>query len=488
MKSRVLAVWSLVAMAFSAGAWACTPGRAESTPPPGHDTSGDASVGDAGALAESGSGDGADAAVSADGGPDCATLVATLLVEPIVPNKPIGLDPTRTVDADGILACATYVEPTTLAAGVLPRQPGYRVATFGTPDDAGVSPLTLGFNVESRLPGTLTLEPGYLGIANWQSPTAQVLYTMEVGYPMLMNGMPFTIPWTNTASADPNNVFVTLDRLYGAIMSTWEATPPTSPSSGDCHSLGTCTVLTDDGAGHSIFAIDSIPLKLTFDLGTNRVDEATIAWSPNAPSCATPAAAVDRMDSWPIGVGPQDEGLAAIGGLVAPWAQQSIPGDTVTQANAREGCGGTSVAAPDPGYAAMQWGPSGEVLLEYHLDSGAGHAIFGRAGYRGQFASGGIVLAVGSAVTRNGAPMPIDWTSIAAATPAVTAISNQWWPHTQGSTDCVAANDCTIVPDDGQGHSTFTLTDLSQQDPTWPTLTFVFPQGSSVVQEVVVTE
>lgn len=480
-RSRFWTVCSLAASGLVVGVWACTPGSVSSTPPAHHDPSADASVVDGGASAESGGG--SDGAAETDGGVDCAKL----LTAPILPNRLLGLDPTTTVDADGVLACATYVEPTTLPAGTLPRQPGYRVATFGAPDDAGASPVTLGFNVESRLPALVILEPGYLGTAQLTNGSTQS-FAIEVGYPVQLNGAAFALPWTNTTSTDPNNLYKRVTEIYDATLFTWAGLfgLPNRTDTTDCHAASTCRIVPDDGAGHGVITFPQFDMKLTFDLATNVLVELSLGWAPNAPSCTTRAAAIERMDDWPIAQGPDGEGIAAVGGIVPPWGN-AAPGDTMTQADTREGCGGMSVAAPDPGYAAMQWGPSGEVLFEYDADSGAGHAIFGRSGYRGRLTSGGVVVAVGSPVMQNGAPLPIDWTSVASATPVVTAIANHWaWK--MPDTDCVAANDCTIVPDDGKGHSTFTLTDQSLQDPAWPTLTFVFPKGSSVPQEVIATE
>lgn len=487
MKWKVGLVCALAGASLVTGVLACSPGGVASTLPPHHDTSADASVTDGGPSAESG-GDGGIDASSADGGPDCAAIVAALLTAPILPNKPAGLDPTRTVDVDGILACATYVEPTTLPAGVLPRQPGYRVATFGAADDAGVSPLTLGFNIESRLPGTLTLEPGDLGLTTWPDGRGNT-FTLEVGYPLQRNGAVWPLPWTSQAASDPNNLYKTVTQIYNAAMLTWGSLAglPASPPSTDCHAAGLCGVLPDDGTGHGIVTFRALGLKLTFDPATTVLLELQLPWAPNAPSCMTHAAALERMDDWPIGFTPVEGpplGVVSLGGLTLSWLGE--PGSTVSQADAREGCGGTSVTAPDPGYAAMQWGASGEVLFEYDADSGAGHAVFGRAGYRGQLACGGFVLAVGSPIMLHGAANPIDWTSVATATPTVSAIIGAWVGTPE--TDCVAANDCTIAPDDGQGHSTFTLTDQSQQDPTFPKLVFVFPKGSSVLQEVIATE
>ncbi len=179
-----------------------------------------------------------------------------------------------------------------------------------------------------------------------------------------------------------------------------------------------------------------------------------------------------------------------IGGLNPAKTGTNTNGQTWEEADAIE-CNGTAGTPPDTGYGDIQWGPSGEVELEYNLGSPAArqdvtYKIFAKQGYMGTFemwdaASNDYVIWIGG-ITKNGVAFPIDWTSVATATPAITELSNvagYWLGHTWTDADCVTAAHCTITADDGNGHSVFTLTpDLKVG------MQFVSPQGTTNVSEI----
>ena len=180
----------------------------------------------------------------------------------------------------------------------------------------------------------------------------------------------------------------------------------------------------------------------------------------------------------------------------------SDAGMLATEADNLAGCDGVSAAAPDPGYAAEQWG-DGEVELEYNPDSGVAYKLFVREGYQGQLTVSALVddggslmsYAVGIGVlTADMVPVTLDWSNADGALNAtITALSNGWFSSAGCSfvdSDCVQQGDCAIVPDDLDGHSTFTFAmspahAASCADPH--PITFVFDQGASVPSEIYVT-
>jgi hypothetical protein len=159
------------------------------------------------------------------------------------------------------------------------------------------------------------------------------------------------------------------------------------------------------------------------------------------------------------------------------------------------------VSAPDPGYAAEQWG-GGEMELEYNADSGVAYKLFVTKGYKGVLDMAASEADAGTneynvgigSLTVNGAPVTLDWADGDAGTlnASVTDISNAWLAGYCGTedSDCVQAGDCVITPDDGQGHSTFSLVTAPWLVPycgDMHPITFVFPQGTSAPTEIYAT-
>jgi hypothetical protein len=199
-----------------------------------------------------------------------------------------------------------------------------------------------------------------------------------------------------------------------------------------------------------------------------------------------------------------------IGGLSPLEQSSNAAGLTASEINTILGCNGAAWSPPDPGYGGMNWG-TGQVAVEYNLDSGVNYKLFAQQGYRGlgqvSTAPGdaGIVnyvFGVGTLLSNPGTPpgpgvgtpVTIDWSSQAAADTTITSIANAfYWTACQASyteTDCLAQGDCTIVTSDSLGHSSFTLSPsaalVQSCGFSMAPITFVFPQGSSTPEQIYV--
>jgi hypothetical protein len=484
-------------------------------------------------------------AIVGDSGPDasaCTGTVAALLAKPIQPPAGwLGLDLSSggaadgglgsgglTIDTSSLLACASYVEPATPAGS--PADPGYRVVQLDGVADGGGAPIAVEYNVQSRVISQVTLGAGYTGTLSFNSRpggaygahtyTASILGPGSNGV-LLRDGMPFASDW-NFAMDDAGTTVASAwaNEIYDGLMATFA--PAVMPVA-DCFSstfaaataplpgtqVSDCLFQIDDGAGHGTLGARQIGAYLTFNKNTNVVTLIYGFWLGGvAHGCSTPQAILEQADWAPIkmGTGTIMAQLTGTIGSLSPALHQASPsGLTVTEANSIMGCGGVAGTSIVAGYPLMQWGSSGEVSMDYN-DAGVGYHIYVGSGYKGtlslQAAGAGdaavnaYVLGVGTALV-NGSPLTIDWTSVASANPTITAIANSFLstlcqPTAPSDGDCVLQGDCTIVPNDGAGHSTFSLmigdTAAMTGCPNLSApLTFVFPQGTSSPSQVYLT-
>jgi hypothetical protein len=204
---------------------------------------------------------------------------------------------------------------------------------------------------------------------------------------------------------------------------------------------------------------------------------------------------------YPSGAGVQ------IGGISTAAVRSTAAGLTVAEANSLLGCNGVPWTPPDDGYAGIAWG-GGILTMEYDPSTGVNHAVSAQSGYKGllqiqtgsQNDAGAAFYEVGVGLLQIGAlddagasvvytNLAVDWTSVTTADPVITGIANAWYAFACGAppdTDCVAQGDCTIVVNDGNGHSTFTLAPVGTAGVGafclgyLAPITLVFPRGSSV--------
>ncbi len=325
--------------------------------------------------------------------------------------------------------------------------------------------------------------------------------------------MPFAADW-NHPDGGTAGASAWVNELYDGLMATYE---PASAAVADCATVdfanyasgiprhgSACLVIADLGDGTAVFGVRPLGLYLVFDVGTNRVRQVYNFWLGGVPSCSTPQAALERGTSGSIAVGgylKAQKVLPLTIASVTPMQGYASPnGLTNAELDMAYGCNGQSFAPPDNGYGGMKWGAgSGAIASEYNLDSGVNYKVFAQQGYYGtmQFSDadgGAYTLGVGAA-TFGTTAIKIDWTSAATANPAITTISNAWWEYNctaAPDTDCAAAGDCTIVPDDGNGHSLFTLTAGANMVNNYcgvpvQDVTVVFPKGSSTPSQIYVT-
>jgi hypothetical protein len=497
----------------------------------------DAGGGDAAHDSSTGSTDagGSDAAPdAADAGTTCATLLNAAFGAAISPpNQYLGLNLATgggsdggvgsgglTIDESGLLACAASVEPTALDAGVLPNQPGFRLAAFNSPSDPGTNVAQIEFNVESRVIEQVLLSPGYTGQLQFHSRaggaygTHQYVISIEglgdagTSGEVLRDGVSFAADWGYVTDAGAQQASPWANELYDGLMATFAPAVPavadclTSQFTGDIlgipETATDCLFIPNLGTA-SLLGARQLAFYLEFNTGTNQVQFAYNFWPGGLASCATPQAAVEKMTDSFIGLAGYFQGTAAFGlGGTFPMLPSSNPlGLTDTELNTVFGCGGTSWAPPDTGYGGMQWG-SGQVATEFNIDSGVNYKVYAQAGYVGTWAfseadGGAYTFGIGSA-TLGTAPVTIDWSDAASADATITSIANAWYNYNFSSppdTDCSAQGDCTIVANDGHGHSTFSLSpSVTMQDNysgAVQTITVVFAQGSSTPEQIYVT-
>jgi hypothetical protein len=463
-----------------------------------------------------------------DTGPTCAEILAAAYAAPIVPpNKYLGLNLAAdgfdggygsgglTIEQTGLLACASSF---TAADAGDPASTVGDLAVFNDLADGGSSVAQLQFNVQSHVLSFEWLMAGYTGQLHFNSrvggaygPHTYVVSIMGPGDAgstgeVLRDGVPFAADW-NFVALDGGGQAASAwaNELYDGLMATFA---PTVPAVSDCYTATSpdlmndglpvvgvdCLFLANNGGGSEL-GIRPLDLYLDFVSNSNQVIDIYAFWQGGQASCATPEAAVDST----VNAGLFPAYLPSIFGFylqignVIPERGISNPnGLTYSELQTAWGCGGSSWTPPDPGYGGMQWA-NGAVAAEYNLDSGVNYKVYAQSGYRGGMsfypADGGTYyLTVGS-------PTPtIDWTSAATANPAITAIANDYY-YTNctapADTDCVAAGDCSIVVNDGSGHSTFTLSPgtnlVNNYCGTMQAVTFVLAQGTSVPEQIYAT-
>jgi hypothetical protein len=523
-------------------------------PPPSQDAGPDGTIQDGGADAPSqdapsqdatdgGASDGS-TTDSGDSGPNCAAILAQMMSAPIAPpNRWAGLDLAKggaadggpsggglTIDEAAILGCAQAVEPDTFDGGTAPGLPGARQAVFGTPLDGGTAPVTVAYNPDSRViwqvalsapsTSTLTFHARAGGAYDHGGPDGGTsVYTAGfgadgVGY-MRKDGVDFPPDW-NVVRGDAGHGHASAwaNEIYDGLMATFA---PSEPAVADCletpfdrffvpKRVSACFF------GSNILGARPLGIYLVFT-PANQLQIAYEFWPGGTPSCATPRAALENVEyggislDWNLNgaLGPKWAGTN-FGPLVPAEPVANPAGLLATEANTLAGCTAVPVPAPDPGYAAEQWG-HGELQLEYNATSNVTYKVFANAGYPSPLeitttpvtdggAANDYIIQPGKLML-NGAPLTLDWSSADAGGDAgsalnavITDISNGWNLCTTDD-DCVLEGDCTIVPDDGQGHSSFTLmtapANVQGGCPDQHPLTVVFPKGSSVPSQIIAT-
>jgi hypothetical protein len=478
--------------------------------------------------------DAPEAGPDVDAGPDCSGLLARMLASPLAPpahyasldfsndGGSSGAFGSGGLDIDDLLACATSNEPADADAAALVA-PGYRRATLGTEAfDGGGPPISLWYNAQSHTLYEMDLGPGYTGRLLFQSRAGGKygahVYEIEIENPatgatgeVMRDGKSWDLPWTDDAGLNTYKPWV--NEIYDALMATFA---PKAPVVDDCTvdqsslyrpesvlpvETTTCLVLANDGSD-GLLGVRSLPVYLGFEPGTNRVHLIYSFWLGSVTTCNTPQSNTERM-LWELGGSRyvhQDGGTIrvgfSIGGIYEYPGVVQPAGLTKLEADAVE-CSGAAETAPDPGYGMIAWGPHGEVAMEYNKSTGVNYKLFARTGYRGNVFSiidgtNDYELTPGAA-TKNGKPWVIDWTSMATATTEVTSVVNAWFYRYCGATpetDCVAAGDCSIVLDDGKGHSSF---QIHESQATFDAcgvapepIGFTFTQGTTDLTEVYV--
>jgi hypothetical protein len=292
------------------------------------------------------------------------------------------------------------------------------------------------------------------------------------GQVVMRDGVEFPADW-NTYRNDAGKGIASpwANELYDGIMATFSSD---TPAVTDCLSSNytgyigqlaiterhACQVLDNTGNGLSMLVVEPLELGIGFNGESDQVAQIYTYWWGGATTCSTTTANQEAMD-W-AGIGP-----GSVGGLTQGFMISNPRGLTYTEANS-VWCNGTQVASPpDPGFGAIAWGQSGEVLMEYALDGGLNYKIYAQNGYKGFFS---ICVAstpdttcwgfqLGQAVTAlsfaNGSttgtplgPYSIDWsTSSATATTFANGVCGT------SDTDCASSGDCTFLPNDGKGNS-----------------------------------
>jgi hypothetical protein len=414
-----------------------------------------------------------------DAGPSCATELAAMLAAPIAPsahyagwNLSSGANPKGlTIEEANAAGCG---QPFSEA---VPSSPGNRIMRWG---DGAISAY---YNLDSHVISELLLGSAYTGTLSFQSRAGGAYgshrYSIGVGH-VLRDGVEFAVDFSTSPRAS-----AAVDELYDGIMATFAS--GTAPVA-DCKSAGVCLALADDRGDY--FGARPLHFYVTFDPTSSRPSGFYSFWPGGSADCSTPNANLERMDFAPIL--PADS--TGIGGLKLSAAGANPAGLTRQEADAIE-CSGVQATAPDPGYGAIHWGPQGEVTLEYNTTThpDVAYKLIASDGYRGTLTassadgSHGYLIGVGR-LTRDGAPFSIDWVHPAATRTAVTELFNaalSWalYSNTSSSTtaDCVASANCTIVADDGHGHSSFEFANGAAA------LGVVFPQGSATPSAIYTT-
>jgi hypothetical protein len=413
---------------------------------------------------------------SPDAGVDCAQRLADMLAAPIIPNTHYaGLDLSSGANPKGL----TIEEANADGCGRAivesqPSDPGYRRMVWGSNEEISIE-----YNADSHVIYHVSLDHHYRGTVQFQSRTGGAFgshsYEIGVGF-VHRDGLDFPLDLlngqTSMASASTNE-------LYDGLMATFM---PGTPAVFNCGDGGKCYWY-DIPQDHTIARFGARPLHfyVDFDSQTNHATRFFEYWPGGTTDCSTPNANLERMDESPI----LDAYLVGIGGLpIGSQRGMNPAGMTWQEADAIE-CSGTQVSPADVGYGAIQWGPMGEVELEYNLTTNLSYKLLAKEGYRGTLTASsadglhGYEIAIGS-IAKDGAPFTIDWSNATATNRAVTELFNAaafgvlfGAAKTSTVSDCVASGDCTFTRDDGHGHSTFELKDGSSS------MGFVCPLGTS---------
>ena len=486
-----------------------------------------------------------DAAIdSTETGVDCAAVLARVQSAPILPpygwfgldmsnGAPGGAAEGLSIDSAGVLGCASYLEPRNIEGGTSPILPGARCVML----DAEWAKIIC-YNVESRIiwqaqttastSATLEFHARVGGAYDDGGPDGgPSIYIIEPSLSpgsITRNGYAFSGNWSwPLEDAGESNARAWANEVYDGLMATYA---PSTKAVANCLSepfvqdesepqrVSACSFRFEYGS--LLFVVQPLALGLGISPSQNvfgevydSVDGVAEKFREGEPSCATPVAANERMDYSPIQISGNASSLlgpvwagAQVGYLTPAEPVSNDAGMLATEADNLAGCNGVSVPAPDPGYSAEQWG-AGEVELEYNPDSGVAYKVLVGEGYQGQLTvtssvgDGGSLMGytVGIGImTAAGVPLMLDWSNTDGGLNAtVTALSNGWFSSAGCSfvdSDCVQQGDCTIVPDDLDGHSTFTFAmspahAASCADPH--PITFVFAQGTSVPSAIYVT-
>ncbi len=387
----------------------------------------------------------------------CAALLARILAAPVEPpNKYAALDLASgsnpkglTIDEANAAGCATF--PTDSE-----RVGGYRSAIWGTSDDVMVA-----YNVESRIIYSVELGKNYKGTTKFTSRVdgAFGAHTYEMTTTrVLRDGIEMAIDW-----AAPDRTWT--GELYDGLMATFS---PSIHPTKECEKSGDCLVLPDDGNDGAIFGVRDLAFYVMFKKGTGQLNGSYNFWKGGKADCSTPSAAHEAMDYASVFAG---FGTPSIGGINLSHFK---PDGMTWQAADAIACKGTMVTSPDPTYNAIAWGAAGELMLEFNKATNIGYRLTATAGYKGALVgndgTNDYSVAIGQAVTKNGAPFVIDW---AHPTAAVTELSNGI-VNDPTDTDCVASGACTITPDDGHGHAILGFPDA--------TFTITFDTGTTIAR------
>ena len=502
-------------------------------------TSNDAMIHDAtsdSTMLDSGVSETADARES---GVDCPALLAQMRSARIRPpfgwfglDLSGGAEAGLSIDSVGVLACATSVESENIEAGVSPLLPGARGVELRSAELLAEGSLAMFYNLESRVVWVAESTYGPLSTLEFHARIGGAyddggpdggpsIYAIGQGSgygTITRNGSTFPANWS--APVDDAGASIAkawANEVYDGLVATYD---PSIPAVADCFDepfvrsgfepqrVSVCSL---QGNGTVTFSAQTLGLRIEFAPGPMTLVARIYEDFPGGtPSCSTPQAARERMDYSPIAIFGNDSSLVGPvwAGVQMAYLTPAEPlgndaGMLATEADKLAGCNGVSVAGTDPGYAAEQWG-TGEVKLEYSPDSGIAYRLFVTEGYYGQLLfsaledDGGqnVSYALGIGVlTADGVPIDLNWSNggEASLNTTVTKLSNGWFSSAGCSfvdSDCVQQGDCAIVPDDLDGHSTFTFAmspahAASCADPH--PITFVFDQGASVPSEIYVT-
>jgi hypothetical protein len=377
--------------------------------------------------------------------------------------------------------------------------------------------------MESRVIDQMTMSPGYTGTLEFHSRSGGAYgthsYVIAVMSPgdagatgeVLRDGTPFAADWNNvTEDGGALEASPWANELYDGLMATFS---PSTPAVADCLTTtitfdipglpmpgSACLFISNVGDGQSLFGVRPLALYFEFTQLTNQVSQMYSFWPGGNASCSTPQAALEQM-TWggiSLGYAPAiNENTYFIAGNEPMRGASNPLGLTDTELNTLFGCGAVSWTPPDPGYGGMQWA-SGAVAAEYNLDSGVNYKVYAQSGYQGAWVlpeddGGTYNVGVGS-MTLGGSPVTIDWSDASSADATITSIANALYGYQCSAppdTDCAAQGDCTIVADDGNGHSTFSLAPSANMQNNYcgamQAITVSFAKGSSTPEQIYVT-